>query len=356
MVNGIVDFFFAHGIPTFGPNKKAALSTEGSKISCKKLLTKARVPTAQHFVPKDFQEALHYINNYSCTEEVNLVIKANGLCAGKGVTICKTKEQAIKAVTNAMELKIFGEAGEKVLIEERLYGHECSFMVLTDGVNALPFITAQDYKHEFDGGKGQMTGGMGAFAPTSLISAEVDGIMETIVMPFIKNGLLASNIGYNGLLYFGLMITDDGPYVLEINCRFGDPETQVVLPLLKTDLCDLLWASTFRGGLEKKSLEWVNMFAVGVVLAAPGYPIKPEIGMNISNLVALECAGVDVFYAGIKDQNHIAKGCYMTSGGRVMTVVGYGETLDAASRYAYLGADMVEVEGGVKMRNDIGKF
>ncbi|MFA4819041.1 MAG: phosphoribosylamine--glycine ligase [Patescibacteria group bacterium] len=350
LVNGIVDLFQSVNLPIFGPNMAAAKVTEGSKISCKELLVKAGVPTAGYFVPKTLYEAFKYINGYTNNKTASLVIKADGLCAGKGVIVCAKKLEAILAASDALEKGIYGQAGERIIIEERLFGTECSFMVLTNGKYAIPLLQAKDYKHEFADDEGSMTGGMGAYAPTNLDDELVGTIMNGIVYPTLL-GLQNNNVEYRGLLYFGLMLTDDGPKVLEINCRFGDPETEVILPLLASSLLELIQWTIEPGQKEfAGTIKWQDGCAVGVVLASPGYPQKPQTGNIISGLAeAGSISEVELFYAGVKAD------CVnlLTSGGRVVTVVGLGDNMADARAEAYAAVDKIDFVGGKKFRSDI---
>ncbi|MFH1866599.1 MAG: phosphoribosylamine--glycine ligase [Patescibacteria group bacterium] len=348
LVQGIADQFIAAKLAIFGPRKTATLVTEGSKIECKKLLTRAGVPTAAYSTTSNLFDARDQILNLP---NDSMVIKADGLAAGKGVIVCNNHQEAIKAIEKILVMREFGTAGDRVLIEERLYGQECSFIVITDGNTAIPMIQAQDYKRLNDDDQGPMTGGMGAYAPSPLDQDMIDKIMGQIVKPTLEQ-LQNDKILYQGAMYFGLMMTHDGPKVLELNCRFGDPETQVTLPLLKGNLLlDLLLAAAKGdGSLKNLSPEWHNESVIGLTLASPGYPGKAETGKIITGVEQALRAGAILFYAGVK---RAPDGTILTNGGRVMTIVYQSKDLSSAYDRVYAAANRINFDGGMQMRHDI---
>jgi phosphoribosylamine--glycine ligase len=277
LVEGIVDIFSSNGLKIFGPAKKGAL-LEGSKVFAKNMMKKYNIPTADFKVFDNFSEAKDYIK----TTEFPKVIKADGLAAGKGVIICKDFSSAEKALEDIMVKKIFGKAGEKVLIEDFLTGEEASFIAVTDGNYILPFDSSQDHKPVYDNDEGPNTGGMGAYSPAPVVNNDVyNKIMDKVMLPLL-NGFKNEGIEYKGVIYAGLMIKDNEPYVLEFNCRFGDPETQPLLVRLDTDLLDIIIAS-IEGNLEKiaEHVKWSKNASVCVVMASGGYPLKYEKGFEI---------------------------------------------------------------------------
>ncbi|MDP2684616.1 MAG: phosphoribosylamine--glycine ligase [bacterium] len=346
LVAGLADLFRAEGIPVVGPSKKAA-RIEGSKIFCKNLMTKYHIPTA------DFSVFTYPYNASECIKaladsDFPIVIKADGLAAGKGVKIAHNHQEAYDAVATIMIEQEFGEAGNRILIEEFLDGPECSIIVATDGQNIMPFPASRDYKPAYDGNQGPNTGGMGAFAPLPDISDELfETIIATIIQPTIK-AMADEGYPYQGILYAGLKLTANGPKVLEYNCRFGDPETQVVLPLLKSDFAELMMA-TATGWLADYQPEWHNQFAVCVVMTSRGYPKKSKTDFPITGLELIDPTYVTVFHAGtaINDQNQI-----VTNGGRVLGIVGTDEKLFAARGLAYWGVEQIKFLGKLH-RTDI---
>lgn len=278
------------------------------------------------------------------------MVKADGLAAGKGVTVCDSREEAVTAVNQIMVSRSFGDAGNHILIEDRLYGTECSFIAITDGSTVKSLQQARDYKHQLDGNHGPMTGGMGAFAPAPLTPALAKKIMAEIVHPTLRQ-LRNNRIVYRGAIYFGLMLTSFGPMVLEINCRFGDPETQVILPLIKGvgPLPLLMAVAAGDGSLKNLPLSWHNEYAVGLTLAAPGYPGKPLVGKKITGLDTAAGAGI-IFHAGTKQGPDFS---WQTNGGRVVTVVCLGENQNQARLRAYAAADKINFDGGKQLRRDI---
>jgi phosphoribosylamine---glycine ligase len=344
---GVVDRFRAAGRRIFGPSRAAA-QLECSKAFAKAFMTRHGIPTARFRTCESAAEA------YAVLElgELGLpvVVKADGLAAGKGVVVASTREEASEAVRAAMEDRQFGNAGARVVLEECLSGPEVSFFALCDGRVAIPLGTAQDHKRIFDGDRGPNTGGMGAFAPSPLADdAMCARVMRAIVEPVIE-GMRADGHEYHGFLYAGLMLTCDGPKVIEFNVRFGDPEAQAVLPLVESNLFDLLRGAA-DGHLEARAVALRSEVAVGVVLASAGYPGPVTSGVAIEGLeAAAALPSVDVFHAGTAlkgDQ-------IVTAGGRVLTVVGYGPTFDAAIARAYAGVSCISFEG-MQYRRDIGK-
>lgn len=332
LVEGIADFFRSERYPVFGPDLQGAM-IEGSKVGAKELMRHCSVPTARHWVCYSQAAANMAINRM----DVPIVIKADGLADGKGVFIEKTKEDARSRVNNLMWEGVLGPADFTVLIEEYLVGTEASLLVVTDGKIAIPLHPARDYKRAYDADQGPNTGGMGGFSPLSDTSW-VKTAMDAIVYPILR-GLKAHSIQYRGVLYVGLMLTDEGPKVLEFNCRFGDPETQVTLPRLKNDFFELCMAAA-QGDLSSiSSLEWDERACVGVVLASRGYPGKLETGFPIS-VRPVQSDDSRIFYAGVgvKDNQ------FVTSGGRVLTAVALGDTIDQARSHAYETASLIDLD------------
>ena len=345
LVAGIVDEFNKKNLRIFGPSRAAAF-LEGSKIFSKELMQKYGIPTANFKVFGDSGEAIAYI------EEVGapLVIKADGLAAGKGVVVAKTSEQAIAAVKNMLDDRIFGMAGDEIIIEDCLEGEEASIIAFCDGKTILPLASSQDHKRIFDDDQGPNTGGMGAYSPAPVVSGELfDEVYETILVPTV-NGLAKEGVPYKGFLYCGVMVTDDGPMVLEYNVRLGDPETQAILPRMKTDIIDLFDA-VIDGKLAGKKIEWDPRPCVCVVVAAKGYPDKYEKGKEIKGLddvAALKDAVV--FHAGTARQGEKI----VTAGGRVLGVTALGEGVEGAIKNAYAAAKLIHFDG-MQYRKDIGK-
>lgn len=340
LVLGAVDALEAVGVPCFGPNKKAAI-IEGSKVFSKDLMMKYNIPTAGYAVFDDMEQALHYLE----TAPIPIVVKADGLALGKGVTVAETREEAIEAVRACMEDKIFGESGSHVVMEEFLTGPEVSVLSFTDGNVVVPMISSMDHKRIGDGDTGPNTGGMGTVAPNPYYTEDVAAYcMEEIFLPTMR-AMNAEGRTFKGCLYFGLMLTEKGPKVIEYNCRFGDPETQVVLPLLESDLLTVMEA-TARGTLAETAVTFSDKHACCVVLASGGYPKKYETGFPITIPADLEA---DAYVAGaaLKD------GVLCTSGGRVMGVTALGTTLEEAIHKAYQETARITFEGAY-CRKDIG--
>ncbi len=345
LVLGIVDEFEKEGLKIFGPSKKAA-QLEGSKTFAKKIMKKYKVPTAEFWEFTDAQKALEHVY----MSRFPVVIKADGLAAGKGVTVARSLVEAKRAINAILVDKIFGENNIKLIIEECLVGEEASILAFCDGKNFIAMTSAQDHKTIYDEDKGPNTGGMGTYSPAPLVTAELSKtINETIFKPMI-DGMAAEGIPYKGILYAGLMITADGPKVIEFNCRFGDPETQVVLPRLKNNLVELFFAC-INGTLENTKLEWEEKAAVCVVLAADGYPEKYKKGEIITGLnEAAKLEDTIIFHAGTARENNQI----VTSGGRVLGVTALGSDLKEAIKNAYKATEVVGFKGAQK-RTDIGK-
>lgn len=344
LVAGIVDKFESKGLKIFGPSQSLAL-LEGSKVFAKELMRKYDIPTADFKVFDNPKEAKEYIVNRS----LPLVVKADGLAAGKGVMVCSSLEEAQKAIDSIMVERQFGNAGIKVVIEDCLKGEEVSLLVFTDGKAIIPLVSSQDYKRIYDKDKGPNTGGMGAYSPVPFINKSIlDSIIEKIFTPLI-NGLSQEGKIYKGILYAGLMIKDNNPYVLEFNVRFGDPETQVILPKLKSDLVEIM-VKTIEGKLEEVELKWDKKFSLGVVLASGGYPGDYKKNKVIKGLDSLNGhKGIFIFHAGTRVNNNN----FITDGGRVLNMVGLGNTAKEARDSVYSAVNNIEFEG-MYYRKDIG--
>lgn len=344
LAKGIVDLFEKRGLRIFGPTKAAA-RLEFSKAFAKNLMKKYHIPTGQFAVFDDPEAARAYVRQLG----VPIVVKADGLCGGKGTIVAQTLSEALGAIDLLMVDKIFKQAGERIVVEERLAGEEVSFIVVTDGVTALPLLPAQDHKRLQDGDKGPNTGGMGAYAPAPVVPPSLaTQITEQIVTPTIR-AMAAEGLSVKGVLYVGLMLTSDGPKVLEFNLRFGDPETQVILPLLKSDLLPIL-DDAVEGRLSTTSCEWEPGSCVGVVLASGGYPGEFQIGKEIQGLDQFkDRRDLLVFHAGTKKN----KDQYVSWGGRVLNVVGLGVNLEGGLKRAYEAIHAISFEGMV-YRKDIG--
>jgi phosphoribosylamine--glycine ligase len=342
---GIVDCFKEAGIKIFGPTRAAA-QIEASKSYARELMNKYRIPCAKGEVFSSYAEARKYLEK----QAPPLVVKADGLAAGKGVTVAQSIPQALEALDNIMVKKVFGTAGDNVIIEECLQGYEMSFIAFCNGVKIVPMVPACDYKRIYDGSRGPNTGGMGCYSPPFFYSPTLTGqIMDTIMRPAVR-ALAEEGRGYLGVLYAGLMLTREGPRVMEFNARFGDPETQVVLPLLQTDLADIMLA-VIDNKLDEINIQWNNGACVGVVMASGGYPGPYEKGKPISGLEEL---GQDilVFHAGTKlDTNDRM----ITSSGRVLTVVATSESLQQARQQVYANLPKIRFEG-CHYRQDIAKI
>ncbi|PLX90973.1 MAG: phosphoribosylamine--glycine ligase [Desulfuromonas sp.] len=342
---GIVDRFKAEGLAIFGPSKAAA-QIEGSKGFSKDLMAKYGIKTAAYASFTDRDEAVAYIRQQGAP----IVVKVDGLAAGKGVILAQDEAEAIAAVDEILVEKVFGDAGDAVVIEEFLTGEEASFFAFTDGKNILPLASAQDHKQIYDGDKGPNTGGMGAYSPAPVVTdALYQRIVDEVVQPTI-DGMAAEGCPYCGILFIGLMIENDDFKVLEYNARFGDPECQPLLMRMKSDVVPVL-LDCARGELTTKALEWHDRAAVCVVLAAGGYPASYAKGDEIHGLAAADAVdGVRVFHAGTAEK----EGKIVTAGGRVLGVTGWGETVAAAIDKAYEGVGKISWNG-MQMRRDIGQ-
>ena len=344
---GVADLFTAHHRPIVGPSRAAA-ALESSKAFAKEFMARYDVPTARFRVCASADDALSALARGEFVPPV--VIKADGLAAGKGVVIAEDRASAETAIHDAMVERRFGAAGERIVLEEFMTGHEASYFVLTDGRSAMPLASAQDHKRIFEDDRGPNTGGMGAFAPSPLVTPEIERrVLETIVKPVLA-GMRAEGSPFVGFLYVGLMLTASGPRVVEFNVRFGDPEAQVVLPMLDEDLSTLLWAAA-ASALPERPARFRPEPHVGVVLASAGYPESSEQGHVIAGLEdAARVPGALVFHAGTaKRDDHL-----VTAGGRVLTVVGRGTTHREAIDAAYEAAGKIHFEG-MQFRRDIGR-
>jgi len=372
---GMVDALEEKGIRCFGPNKSAA-RIESSKVFSKNLMKKYGIPTAAYEVFSDPETALNYVNSISDTASGSslsapsslpipnsslltpnssfpLVIKADGLALGKGVIIAETKEQAIEAITSIMVEKKFGNSGSNIVIEEFLTGPEVSVLAFTDGKTVVPMISSMDHKRAFDGNKGPNTGGMGVIAPNPHYTKEIAAICEkTIFTPTIR-AMQKEGCPFKGCLYFGLMLTKNGPMVIEYNCRFGDPEAQAVLPLLKTDLFEIMQAVTDEK-LESVKIEWSDEYSACIVLASGGYPVSYKTGFEISGLDIAgkaENNSIVIYHAGTEYKD----GAFLTAGGRVLGVTATGKTNKSALESAYKTIENINFNG-IHFRKDIGTY
>lgn len=346
LVLGMADAMEEAGIPAFGPSKKAA-QIEGSKVFAKNLMKKYGIPTAKYEVFDDPGKVVEYIERENCFPAV---IKADGLALGKGVVIAKNLEEAKGAVHSIMEDKIFGKSGNQVVVEEFLTGKEVSVLAFTDSHTVSPMVSSMDHKRAYDNDEGPNTGGMGTIAPSPYYTADVaKRCMEEIFLPTVE-AMKKEGCPFKGCLYFGLILTEQGPKVIEYNCRFGDPETQVVLPLLKTDLFTIMRAVRDEH-LSELDIQWSTGAAACVVLASGGYPKKYETGFPIEGLDEDGGhPGVIVYHAGTKKQD----GKFLTAGGRVLGVTGLGDNLPQALEKAYDAVKEITFEK-VHYRTDIGK-
>lgn len=341
LVLGAVDALEAKGIPCFGPNASAAI-IEGSKVFAKNMMKRYGIPTAQYEVFDDMEKALAYLE----IAPIPTVIKADGLALGKGVMIADTREEAKRAVRSMMEERLFGKSGDHIVIEEFLTGPEVSVLSFTDGKTIVPMVSSMDHKRAGNGDTGLNTGGMGTIAPNPFYTEEVARrCMEEIFLPTV-HAMNAEGRSFKGCLYFGLMITPNGPKVIEYNCRFGDPETQVVLPLLESDLLTIMQATT-NGTLSETEVKFVDKHACCVILASSGYPTSYKKGVEIT---MTEEAAAHTYVAGAK----LDGGRLVTSGGRVTGTTAIAETLEQAIQEAYRISDGVQFENAYR-RSDIGQ-
>ena len=345
LVAGMVDALNEAGFKTFGPRANAAI-IEGSKVFSKELMQKYNIPTAEYKVFDNAEEAIDYIKERN---EFPTVIKADGLALGKGVIIPENLDDAIAGVKEIMEDKIFGASGNNIVVEEFLTGPEVSVLAFTDGKCVKPMVSSMDHKRALDGDKGLNTGGMGTVSPNPYYTQEVaKECMDKIFMPTI-NAMNNEGRTFKGCLYFGLMITPKGPKVIEYNCRFGDPETQVVLPRLKTDIVDIFEAID-NETLSDLDVEWSDDACACVIMASGGYPKSYPKGIEITGLSNGQLDGVTVYHAGTKLQDNKL----VTSGGRVLGVTALGDTLENALKKSYDAVEKIHFEGA-HYRRDIGK-
>jgi len=344
LADGMVNVLEDSGIRAFGPRREAAL-IEASKVFSKNLMKKYGIPSAQYAVFDNSRQAKIYLNN----AEYPVVVKADGLALGKGVVICNSPDNASEAVTNIMEKRQFGDSGSRVVIEEFLEGREVSILAFTDGKTIVPMLSSQDHKRALDGDKGLNTGGMGTFSPSPFYTSDIEKIcMEEIFLPTV-DALNNEGRTFKGVLYFGLILTEKGPKVLEYNARFGDPETQVLLPLLKNDLVDVFDA-VIDGRLHDMKIEWKDGACVCVIMASGGYPGNYRKGLRITGLnEALKDPNVVVFHAGTRKTD----GQYYTDGGRVIGVTACGINIDKARERAYNAVSKIHFDGA-HYRKDIG--
>jgi phosphoribosylamine--glycine ligase len=346
LVLGLVDALEAEGIRAFGPNAAAAI-IEGSKVFSKDLMQRYGIPTAGYAVFENAESAIAYIKEQN---SYPTVVKADGLALGKGVIIAENEAEALSAVNSIMSDRIFGESGSRVVIEEFLTGPEVSVLAFTDGKTVKPMVSSKDHKRALEGDRGLNTGGMGTISPNPFYTDEIaQECMETIFLPTI-NAMAQEGRSFKGCLYFGLMLTPKGSKVIEYNCRFGDPETQVVLPRLKTDFVDIIDA-VIDETLDKIDIEWQDSACACVIMASGGYPSAYPKGLTIAGLDDKgQLEGATVYHSGtaLKD------GEFVTNGGRVLGVTATGESLEAALQKAYAAVDKIKFEGA-HYRKDIGR-
>lgn len=345
LVGGVVDAFEAAGLKCFGPRKNAAI-LEGSKAFSKDLMKKYDIPTAGYWTFTDADEAIEFLQ----TSKFPIVLKADGLALGKGVLICQDKEEAVAGVKEIMQDKKFGSAGNKMVVEEFMTGREVSVLSFVDGNTIQIMSSAQDHKRAGDGDTGLNTGGMGTFSPSPFYTAEVDAFCKEHIYQKTVDAMKAEGRDFKGVIFFGLMLTEDGPKVLEYNARFGDPEAQVVLPRMKNDIIDVMEACV-DGTLDRITLEFEDNAAVCVVLASEGYPVAYEKGFPISGLDQFDNEEYFCFHAGTAKND---KGEIVTNGGRVLGITAKGADLKTARANAYEATNRVSFKGAYK-RNDIGK-
>ncbi len=340
---GIVDLFEKNNLKIFGPTKNAT-RIESNKAFAKKLMLEAKIPTAEFKTFTDSKKAIEYVKTKN-----KIVIKASGLAAGKGVIICDNSKEAIKTIKEVMIEKKFGDAGNKIVIEEFLEGEEASFLVFTDGKTAKPMVTSQDHKQVFDGDKGPNTGGMGAYSPAPVINKKLEKkIMQQVINPLLKK-MSEKKTLFKGVLYAGLMIKNNEVKVIEFNARFGDPETQVILPRLKTDLVKIMLAS-IKEKLAKTRISWSKKASCCVVLTSKGYPKKYEKGKQVKGLEKVkQLKNTLLFHAGTRKENEKI----LTNGGRVLNVIGLGETIKQAIKTSYNAVEKISFNG-MHYRKDIG--
>ncbi len=343
---GLADRFLSLNLPVFGATRAAA-EIESSKVFAKELMQKYNIPCARSASFADYHQAKEYVRR----QKPPIVIKADGLAAGKGVVITESVPQALEALASFMEAKTLGAAGDRVVIEECLSGREMSAFAFTDARTVVPMVPACDYKRIYDNDRGPNTGGMGSFSPPQFFDAALDKVVQERIMAPAVNAMRQEGRPYKGILYGGLMITNSGPKVLEFNARFGDPETQVVLPRLKTDLVDIMQA-VVNDNLDQISIEWSEAACVGVVMASAGYPGSYQTGFPITGLDEPD-RDIMVFHAGTKTGP--AKGQVLTNGGRVLTVVATGKDINEAREKVYHNISRIHFEGSY-YRRDIAKI
>lgn len=324
LVKGVVDLFEQSGLRIFGPSKKAA-QLEGSKVFSKDFMKKYKIPTARYKTYSSFEKAIAELPDFN----LPIVIKADGLAAGKGVIIAQTRQAAVEAICDIMGDGKFGEAGKTIVVEEFLQGKEVSVLAFVDGNIAVPMVSAQDYKRAQDGDKGLNTGGMGAVSPALHYSTEAEEAVKIEIINRTIHALKTEGIDFKGVLYFGIMLTDNGPKLLEYNVRFGDPETEVILPRLQSDLIDIM-ISVMDGSLDKADIKWSKEKAVCVVMASGGYPEEYDIGCKIKGLEKIKEDAI-IFHAGTKFTNDKL----VTAGGRVLVISALGEDFESARSEVY---------------------
>jgi len=342
LAEGIVDLFQRYGLPIFGPTKEAT-KIESSKVFATELMQRYGIPCARSRSFSSFVEAKDYVKN----QQPPIVVKADGLAAGKGTIMANSTAEALSALSEIMEKRIFGKAGDQVLVEECLMGKEVSLLAFTDGRTVVPMVPACDYKRVFDGDEGPNTGGMGSYSPPGFFDVEmIDRVNDTILKPTVQ-AMAEEDKPYKGVLYAGIMLTEDGPKALEFNARFGDPETQAMLPLLKSDLVDIMLA-VIDERLDRIEIKWSNEACVGVVMASGGYPDSYKTGFPVEGLDKID-DDILVFHAGTKVSD--SKIC--TDGGRVLTVAATGRNIAEARDRVYTNIPSIHFEG-CQYRNDIG--
>jgi len=342
LATGIVDLFQARGIPVFGPSKEAT-RIESSKVFAQGLMQKYGIPCARSRSFSSFAEAKDYVN----TQQTPIVVKADGLAAGKGSIIAGSTAEALAALSDIIEKRIFGEAGDQVLVEECLQGKEVSLLAFSDGKTVVPMVPACDYKRVCDGDEGPNTGGMGSYSPPKLFGSKmINRVMDTILEPTVR-AMAKEGKPYKGVLYAGVMLTEEGPKALEFNARFGDPESQVMIPLLKSDLVEIMLA-VLDERLGKTQIEWRDEACVGVVMASGGYPGSYKTGFPIKGLDKVD-DDILVFHAGTRE----SEGIIYTDGGRVLTVTATGGTITEARDRVYSNIRRIHFEG-CHYRHDIG--
>ena len=343
LVDGIVDIFSKYKLKVFGPDKKAAI-LEDSKVFSKRLLRKHGIPTADFKCFDNYQHAKQYVSS----KVAPIVVKADGLSKGKGVFVCKTNDEALKAIDSIMKDKVFGNAGSQVVIEECLIGEEISLLAFTDGRNIVAMESSQDHKTIFDGDQGPNTGGMGAYSPVPIMTDKLYLQIEKEILVPTVHAMNREERPYKGVIYIGLMITSSGPMVLEFNVRFGDPEAQVILTRMKSDIVPIMLA-TITGELDKVDLDWYSQASVCVVMASGGYPGSYDNGKQITGLDSLKNQkDISVFHAGTKS----ADGKIITNGGRVLNIVACGEDIEAAQKKVYEAVSKISIDGA-HYRRDI---